>query len=78
MAGSFGYEEKNYDLSMKIGSLALFPRIERLKEEFIIAANGTSCRHQIKDATQEMALHPIEILFQALSEEKIDKTHLKK
>lgn len=71
MAGSFGYEAENYELSMKIGSLALFSNIERLKGEFIIAANGTSCRHQIKDGTQKLALHPVEILFDALSKKKL-------
>ena len=47
MAGSFGYEKEHYDTSMKIGELKLFPSIRKSPEDVIIAANGTSCRHQI-------------------------------
>lgn len=65
MAGSFGYEKEHYDLSMKIGELVLFPEV-RKSEEFIIAAPGTSCRHQIKDGTGRTALHPIEVLYEAI------------
>ncbi len=32
----------------------------------IIAAPGTSCRHQVKDGTGKKALHPVEILHDAL------------
>lgn len=66
MAGSFGYEKEHYDLSMKIGSLVLFPNINIQTDEVIIAANGTSCRHQIKDGTGRKALHPVEVLYGAL------------
>ena len=65
MAGSFGYEAEHYDLSMQIGELVLFPAI-RQAENAIISAAGTSCRHQIKDGTGRRALHPAEILFDAL------------
>lgn len=66
MAGSFGYEKEHYEVSMKVGNLVLFPTIKKEKEDVIIAAPGTSCRHQIKDGTSRQALHPIEILYQAL------------
>ncbi len=66
MAGSFGYEKEHYELSMKIGEMVLFPTIRQQAEEVIIAAPGTSCRHQIHDGTGRKALHPIEILHQAL------------
>ncbi|ULQ57844.1 FAD-binding protein [Flavihumibacter rivuli] len=66
MAGSFGYEAEHYDLSMKIGELVLFPTVRRQPEEVIIAAPGTSCRHQIKDGTGKKALHPVEVLYEAL------------
>ncbi|NOY48599.1 MAG: FAD-binding protein [Chlorobi bacterium] len=66
MAGSFGYEKEHYSLSMDIGNMVLFPRIKASKSSSIIAASGTSCRHQIKDGTQKVALHPIEILYHAL------------
>jgi Fe-S oxidoreductase len=66
MAGSFGYEKVHYDLSMKIGELVLFPAVRNNAAHVIIAAPGTSCRHQIKDGTGVKANHPVEILWEAL------------
>ncbi len=66
MAGSFGYEKEHYELSMQIGELVLFPAVRGADAETIIAAPGTSCRHQIKDGTGRHAQHPAEILFNAL------------
>lgn len=66
MAGSFGYEKEHYDISMKIGELVLFPTVRQQPEDVIIAAAGTSCRHQIHDGTHRRALHPIEILWESL------------
>lgn len=66
MAGSFGYEKDTYDVSMQIGEQTLFPSIRKASEDIIISANGTSCRHQIKDGTQKIAKHPISILKEAL------------
>jgi Fe-S oxidoreductase len=68
MAGSFGYEQEHYDLSMKVGELVLFKAVREADEEILIAASGTSCRHQIKDGTGKRALHSIEILFSALKD----------
>lgn len=65
MAGSFGYEEDHYDLSMQIGELALFPAVRQQDAATIVVAPGTSCRHQIADGTGRKAFHPIEILCQA-------------
>ncbi|WP_187262412.1 FAD-binding and (Fe-S)-binding domain-containing protein [Pontibacter beigongshangensis] len=66
MAGSFGYEAEHYDVSMQVGELVLFPTVRQQPEEVIIAAPGTSCRHQIHDGTGRKALHPIEVLYNAL------------
>lgn len=66
MAGSFGYEEEHYEVSMKIGGLKLFPAVEKSAPNTIIAANGTSCRHQIFDGTKRIAKHPVSILREAL------------
>jgi len=66
MAGSFGYEKEHYDLSMQIGELVLLPAVRQQPDDVIIAAPGTSCRHQIKDGSGKIALHPVEILFNAL------------
>jgi Fe-S oxidoreductase len=66
MAGSFGYEKEHYDLSMKIGELVLFPELRNIDNKVVIAAPGTSCRHHIYDGTGKKAVHPIEILYEAL------------
>ncbi|MFI8379004.1 FAD-binding and (Fe-S)-binding domain-containing protein [Leeuwenhoekiella sp. NPDC079379] len=66
MAGSFGYEKEHYALSMQIGEQTLFPAVRKASQDTIIAAPGTSCRHQIKDGTQREALHPVTILKEAL------------
>jgi len=52
---------------MKIGELVLLPSVRKQGDEVLIAASGTSCRHQIKDGTGRKALHPVEILYDALS-----------
>jgi Fe-S oxidoreductase len=66
MAGSFGYEKEHYDVSMKIGELVLLPTVRQLADDVIIAAAGTSCRHQIHDGADRTAKHPAEILYEAL------------
>lgn len=66
MAGSFGYEKEHFDVSMKIGELILFPAVRNKSVSTLVAAPGTSCRHQIKDGTGEVAMHPIDILYAAL------------
>jgi Fe-S oxidoreductase len=66
MAGSFGYEKEHFDISMQIGELVLFPTVRQQPENVIIAANGTSCRHQIKDGTGREAKHLAEIWWEAL------------
>jgi len=66
MAGSFGYETEHYELSQKIGELVLFPRVRQASPSEVIAAPGTSCRHQIHDGTGRHALHPVELLRAAL------------
>ena len=66
MAGSFGFEKEHYNLSMQIGELVLLPTVRKQEASTIIAAPGTSCRHQIKDGTGRKALHTVEVLYQAL------------
>ena len=66
MAGSFGYGREHYDVSMQIGELVLFPFVRSTTSDTLVAAPGTSCRHQIGDGTGRAALHPVEILHDAL------------
>ena len=67
MAGAFGYETEHFEVSQKVGELVLFPAVRGFAEDTIVAAAGTSCRHQIKDGTKKTALHPVEILWNALA-----------
>jgi len=66
MAGSFGYEREHYEVSKKVGELVLLPAVRQLDTNTLIAAPGTSCRHQIKDEAEKKAFHPVEILWEAL------------
>ncbi|TXG39062.1 FAD-binding and (Fe-S)-binding domain-containing protein [Seonamhaeicola maritimus] len=66
MAGSFGYEKEHYQISMQIGEDTLFSKIINMSEDVLIAASGTSCRHQIMDGTNRQSQHPISILREAL------------
>lgn len=66
MAGSFGFEAEHYDISMKVGEERLFPAVRNCSSNTLIAANGTSCRHQIFDGTGRESLHPVSILYEAM------------
>jgi FAD/FMN-containing dehydrogenase/Fe-S oxidoreductase len=67
MAGSFGYEKEHWTVSQQIAELVLLPAVRSAPADTIIVAPGTSCRHQIKDGTGRIALHPAEILADALT-----------
>ncbi|MGQ1786927.1 MULTISPECIES: FAD-binding and (Fe-S)-binding domain-containing protein [unclassified Saccharicrinis] len=66
MAGSFGFEKDSYAISMKIAEMKLLPAIRETEQSTLLAASGTSCRHQIKDGSDREAKHPVEILYEAL------------
>lgn len=66
MAGSFGYEEDHYNVSMDIGEQVLFPKLREKESDSVICAPGFSCRHQIEDGTGIKAYHPAELLAQNL------------
>ncbi len=68
MAGAFGYEKEHFDVSQQVGELVLFPAVRSASTETLIAAAGTSCRHQVKDGTGRLSQHPVEILYDALRE----------
>ncbi len=66
MAGSFGYEAEHYDISMAIGEMRLFPAIRNKPKGSIIVAAGVSCRQQIQHGCGVEAVHPVQILRDAL------------
>jgi Fe-S oxidoreductase len=65
MAGGFGYEAEHYETSLKIGELGVLPKMRAAPADTILAACGTSCRHQIADATGREAHHLVRVLDQA-------------
>ncbi|MBL8662115.1 MAG: FAD-binding protein [Candidatus Odyssella sp.] len=67
MAGAFGYEAKHYEASMAMGELALLPAVRKAGPGDIVVADGTSCRHQIKDGARREALHVARVLEMALA-----------
>jgi FAD/FMN-containing dehydrogenase/Fe-S oxidoreductase len=66
MAGAFGYEAAHYDVSMKMAELSLLPRVRKASADELIVADGTSCRHQIKDGSGRSAVHVAQVLQRAL------------
>ena len=67
MAGSFGYEAEHYDVSMAMAEASLLPAVRAAGDGALIAADGTSCRHQIADGAGRTAQHPARILERALA-----------
>jgi Fe-S oxidoreductase len=65
MAGSFGYQAGHYPVSMQMAEANLLPSIRR-RPEAIIVADGTSCRHQIRDGAQREAVHVARLLHRQL------------
>jgi FAD/FMN-containing dehydrogenase/Fe-S oxidoreductase len=66
MAGSFGYEAAHYDVSMEMAELSLLPAVRRAPDA-IVVADGTSCRHQIRDGAQREAVHAAAFLAAQLA-----------
>src|SRR5262249_51532981 len=66
MAGSFGFGAHTVDVSLKMAELSLFPAVRKAPPDSIIIADGTSCRHQIKDGTGREALHVARVLAMSL------------
>jgi len=62
MAGAFGYGADTIDVSLKMGELSLLPAVRKAEADTLIIADGTSCRHQIKDGTGRDALHVVRVL----------------
>jgi hypothetical protein len=66
MAGAFGYGADTIDVSLKMGELSLLPAVRKAAPDAIIIADGTSCRHQIKDGTGREALHVARLLAKSV------------
>jgi FAD/FMN-containing dehydrogenase/Fe-S oxidoreductase len=67
MAGAFGYEADHYDISLAMGERRLFPAVRATGENTLLVAPGFSCRHQIADGAGRKAIHPAQVLRDALA-----------
>lgn len=66
MAGAFGYGADTYDASLAMAELSLLPAIRSADDATLIVADGTSCRHQIKDGASRDAVHVARVLAMSL------------
>jgi FAD/FMN-containing dehydrogenase/Fe-S oxidoreductase len=66
MAGAFGYGADTYDASIEMAELSLLPAVRRADSATLVVADGTSCRHQIKDGAEREALHVARVLAMSL------------
>ena len=74
MAGAFGYGADTYQASMDMAELSLLPAVRRADAATLIVADGTSCRHQIKDGTERAALHVARVLAMSLDRARSNPT----
>jgi Fe-S oxidoreductase len=74
MAGAFGYGADTYDASIEMAELSLLPAVRRAEPTTLVVADGTSCRHQIRDGAQREALHVARVLARSLDRSEADST----
>jgi Fe-S oxidoreductase len=66
MAGAFGYGADTFHTSLEMAELSLLPAVRRSEANTLVVADGTSCRHQIKDGTDRDALHVARVFAMSL------------
>ena len=66
MAGAFGYAADHYELSLQMAELGLLPAVRAADANTLLVANGTSCRHQIRDGAARDAVHVARVLQLAI------------
>jgi FAD/FMN-containing dehydrogenase/Fe-S oxidoreductase len=74
MAGAFGYGADTYQTSLDMAELSLLPAVRRADTATLVVADGTSCRHQIKDGTNRAALHVARVLAMSLDNAQSNPT----
>jgi Fe-S oxidoreductase len=62
MAGAFGYGADTIDVSLRMAELSLLPAVRAAEADTLVVADGTSCRHQIRDGAGREALHVARVL----------------
>jgi FAD/FMN-containing dehydrogenase/Fe-S oxidoreductase len=76
MAGAFGYGADTYQTSIEMAELSLLPAVRRADAATLIVADGTSCRHQIKDGSNRDALHVARVLVMSLDSGRVSNRPL--
>jgi Fe-S oxidoreductase len=76
MAGAFGYHAETIEVSLKMGELSLLPAVRSADADTLVVADGTSCRHQIKDGTGREALHVARVLAMSIQGRSEDRPGL--
>ncbi|MBV9782939.1 MAG: FAD-binding protein [Acidisphaera sp.] len=66
MAGAFGYRPETQDVSRSMAEAGLLPAVREATAADLIVADGTSCRHQIRDLAGRDAMHSVRVLERAL------------
>jgi Fe-S oxidoreductase len=74
MAGAFGYQKETIDVSLAMAELSLLPAVRKADGDTIIVADGTSCRHQIKDGAGRAAIHVAAVLAKSMAAAKTTPT----
>jgi len=67
MAGAFGYDRDTIGVSLAMGELSLLPAVRGAAPSSLIVADGTSCRHQIRDQTGRRPIHVAQVLAASLA-----------
>ena len=62
MAGAFGYQAETIDVSLAMAELSLLPAVRQAAPDTVVVADGTSCRHQIRDGAGREAVHVARLL----------------
>ncbi|WP_277539999.1 LUD domain-containing protein [Haloarcula laminariae] len=71
MAGSFGYKQEYYDVSMAVGSELEAQFTTADTDERTVVASGTSCEEQLDDLLGRSPKHPVELLTPVVRTERV-------
>ncbi|HEY9344884.1 MAG TPA: hypothetical protein VIQ53_06185, partial [Inquilinus sp.] len=67
MAGAFGYQAETIDVSLAMAELSLLPAVRQAAPDTVVVADGTSCRHQIRDGAGREAVHVAQLLAASMA-----------
>jgi hypothetical protein len=67
LAGSWGFENGKWEISVDCGEQRLLPAVRAASSETVVVANGFSCKTQIQDASRSgrKALHLAQVMTMA-------------